>query len=184
MVGSLDAQGRRKTVRWLEIALVIALGSTACGGDDDASSFSYGVGEMRSAIEGTWEGTSRTSESGTEAPITMTLAYVSSDTKPQCTSRLLSRDERESIGPRCIDMSTISVNGKMVARFSATETARERLVQGTFDVMSLKFDGHGMLSILADNRHLEATLTDDLLEGSVHETPDSSAVTFSLHRRK
>lgn len=163
----------------LPTALVVA----ACSSDpDDDAKFDYGKDEMRSAIEGTWEGASPTAGGGT-APVTLTLVYAAPDVKTLCGNRVLGHDV-SAVAPRCIDMSSVNLRGTMTMRFGETDAPREAPLRGTFDVMSLRFDGRGMVAADVDGQRLEATLANDVLDGSLFAAPDRAGkVGFSLRRR-
>jgi len=167
--------------------LLAVLALTACGSaGDEEPSFDYGRDEMKQAIEGTWNGTAKAV--GSAAPdeqMTLKLTYTASDLSAQCNNRVLSsEDARRGIAPRCVAVSSMNVTGTLTSLGEAGGSAREMLVRGTFEVMSLRFDGHGALEAEIDDGRLSAALSDDVLEGSVIAPDGAHVRTFSLHREE
>jgi hypothetical protein len=155
------------------LLLAACSNSNGSSGDGDDEKFEYGRDEMRSAIEGTWEGTA-----GTE-PITLSLVYASPDVKPQCGNRTLSGD----VGPLCISSSSVNITGTVQLGPTANGSVP---LEGSFSVLSLRFDGHGMFSAKSDKGQLFAELANGVLEGNLQAEggpPPASPVAFSLRRK-
>lgn len=168
--------------RWA-FGLVAILASAACSNaSEEEESFDYGRDEMRSAIEGTWEGTSRRADGSAGPAMTLKLVYSTADTKPLCDNRLLS--DQGSISLQCTSMSSINVTGTMTAPLDANAAPRDLALRGTFDVLSLRFDGRGLLHAEVDGRQLDATLSNEVLEGNLTESDGASKLAFSAQRRK
>lgn len=165
---------------WL-VGLAAILAAVACNDDDtDDASFDYGRDEMKEAIEGTWEGTSK-AEGGAESPVTLKLTYTTPDARPQCGNRVLSSG---AIAPRCMDLSSINVTGTLTSRPAASEAPRDVLVRGTFEVMSLRFNGQGELQAEVDGDRLGASLANDVLQGDVQGRDGALRWRFTLQRKK
>lgn len=160
-------------------ALLVLLSALAgCSSEDQDAQFEYGRDDMRSAIEGSWEGTATLGAA--DEPMKMTLVYSAPDARPLCGNRVLSVGAG-SLAPRCVDVSSIHVTGVLNARLGDAD-ARDVAVRGTFEVASLRFDGRGALDAEVDGRRLEAALAGDVLEGSVGAPDGSSSLPFTLRR--
>ena len=116
--------------------------------------------------------------------MTLRLVYSTSDTKPLCGNRMLSLGEQGSVSPQCISQSTINVTGTVTAPVDANAAPRDLALRGTFEVWSLRFDGRGLLHAEVDGRELDATLSNDVLEGNLTESGGSTKLAFSAQRRK
>ena len=96
--------------------------------------------------------------------------------KPLCANRVLSSPSQ--IGPRCISVSMVNVTGTL------TTPSGEIAVRGLFEVMSLRFDGHGFLRATAvDGQVLEGTLANGVLDGRLDAGDRTTTLTFSARRR-
>jgi hypothetical protein len=166
------------------VTLLSVVASAACTSSESDESFDYGRDDMRSAIEGTWEGTSLLADGSAGSPVTLSIVYSTPDAKTLCASRVLGRHEPGAVAPRCVATSSMNITGTMTARFGSTDAPRDLPVRGTFDVMSLKLDGRGTLSAEVNDRRLEATLSNEVLEGNLSRQADASSLGFSLRRRK
>ena len=170
------------------LAFVGATLLVACSNDvsEDEPAFDYGGDEMKAAIEGTWEGTSKPDAAGAGSPVTLKLTYATPDTRPLCGNRVLASGESltSGIAPRCIDMSSINVTGTLTSRPAATEAPRDMPVRGTFLVASLRFTGHGDLEAEVDGGRLSATLSNDVLEGDLQGQDGAVIAAFTLRRTK
>ena len=165
--------------------LVAILASAGCSNaSEDEESFDYGRDEMRSAIEGTWEGTSRRADGSAGPAMTLELVYSTSDTKPLCGNRMLSHGEQGSVSPQCTSQSTINVTGTVTAPSVANAAPSDLSLRGTFEVWSLRFDGRGFLQAEVDGRQLDATLSNEVLEGNLTESDGTTKLAFSAQRRK
>ncbi|MBX3197143.1 MAG: hypothetical protein KF894_03215 [Labilithrix sp.] len=164
------------------LALCVLLGSPACAADDgDEASFDYGRDEMRSTIEGTWEGSSRSAD-GTEGPaLTLTLTYTEPETKPLCANRTLAREGAyaDAVAPRCISRSSVNVAGTLNGPLASSDVS----VRGTFSVFSLRFDERGTLDANVAGRRLSAELANGTLDGNVVDERGAVAFAFSAKRR-
>ena len=170
--------------RWV-FGLVAILASAGCSSaSEEEESFDYGRDEMRSAIEGTWEGTSHRADGSAGPAMTLNLVYSTADTKPLCNNRMLSHGEQGSISLQCESMSSVNVTGTVTAPLDANATPRDLALRGTFDVTGLRFGGHGLLHAEVDGRQLDATLSNEVLEGNLTESDGSSKLAFSARRRK
>ena len=161
----------------------MALSLVACNdASEDEPPFDYGADEMKEAIEGTWEGTSKPDAAGASgSPVTMKLTYSTPAARPLCGNRVLAHG---ALTPRCADMSSINVTGTLTSRPAATEAAREVSLLGTFVVASLRFTGQGDLQATVDGGRLSATLANDVLEGSLQDEGGAVISGFSLRRSK
>lgn len=169
--------------RWWALGLVASLASAACSNaSEEEESFDYGRDEMRSAIEGTWEGTSRRADGSAGPTMTLKLVYSTADTRPLCSNRLLS--EQGTISPQCMSMSSINVTGTITAPVDANAAPSDLALRGTFDVPSLRFDGRGLLHAEVDGRKIDATLSNEVLDGNLTATDGSIELSFSAQRRK
>jgi len=167
--------------------LLAVFALTACGSEgDEEASFDYGRDEMKQAIEGTWNGTAKAVGSGApDEQMTLKLTYTAPDLSAQCNNRVLSsEDARRGIAPRCAAVSSMNLTGTLTSVSEAGGSAREMVVRGTFAVMSLRFDGHGEIEAEIDDGRLSATLSDDVLGGSVFAPDGAQLRTFSLRREK
>ncbi|MBX3204239.1 MAG: hypothetical protein KF764_04175 [Labilithrix sp.] len=163
------------------LALGVLVGSAACAADDaEEESFDYGRDEMRSAIEGTWEGSSEKPD-GTAGPaLTLTLTYTAPDAKPLCANRTLSRDgaSADAVAPRCISASSVNVTGTLKGPLASGDGS----LRGTFSVFSLRFDERGTLDANIDGHRLGAELSNGTLGGTVLD--ESGAVTFGFSAKR
>ena len=165
--------------------LVAILASAGCSNaSEEEESFDYGRDEMRSAIEGTWEGTSKRADGSAGPAMTFRLVYATADTKPLCNNRMLSHGEQGSIFLLCVSQSTINVTGTVTAPSDASAAPRDLALRGTFEVWSLRFHGGGFLQAEVDGRQLDATLSNDVIEGNLTESDGSTKLAFSAQRRK
>jgi hypothetical protein len=183
---------RRMTWKYFGLsALLIA--STACGSSSSSSSdgdesFKYGRDEVRSAIEGTWEGSTTNADGSAGSPVTMTLTYAPSDAQTLCNTRVLSNADplQGIVGLRCSSESEMNVTGTITPPSSgdeATPVSREIAIRGFFIVAGLNFDGDGALTATADGRSLDAVLSNAVLKGSLKEPGGGIAFNFSLQRK-
>ncbi len=174
------------SVRASVFGLLAILCSAACGNDAADEDFDYGRDEMKNAIEGTWEGTSTPAGSETAgAPVTLTLVYSNADTHALCDQRVLAYDGvlDTSLAPRCMSTSWMNIYGTFTSRAAASAPPRDDVVRGRFAVWSLRFTGDGELEAeVGDGKQLTATLSNDVLEGSIGSSDGKTH--FTLRRRQ
>lgn len=172
--------GARLPIVLLVAAVSLSIGcGTTSSADEEEAEFSYGRDEMRAAIEGTWAGASSTG-----APVTLSITYSAPDVQPRCGNRVLDLDGDPSVvSPRCIDMSSVNVTGILRATFGAESDPRDASMRGTFEVMSLRFDGHGLLEAEVDGRRFSATLADGVLDGNLVASGGASEGRLTLRRK-
>lgn len=160
---------------------IVTFGIWGCGEEDDSTEeYTYGTSQVRTAIEGTWAGSTDDDASGTSTA-TLTLSYVPTDVRSQCGNRMLAMGgARSNLSPRCMDTSEMLVGGT----FEAPTTRGPEDVNGSFMVGSLNFEGNGSLDMsLGGDRRLSGVLRDEVLAVDIRN--DGGVVArYSLKRAR
>ena len=160
-------------------ALTVLLCLVACSSDDDDEP-SFGVGEMKGAIEGTWTGTITINDVSTEA--TLKLTYQSPGAQTACGNRVLSSDEKTKFYPgvalNCIDSTQMNVTGIFS---TADKTYNAVAVEGDYTAYGNSADsGDLQLSSKEGSLYLHRD-NSGVLDGTLQVSSDESH-DLSLHR--
>ncbi|MCC6214657.1 MAG: hypothetical protein IT376_07295 [Polyangiaceae bacterium] len=124
-------------------ASLLALGCSSAEDSEGAELYSYGAGDVEQAVLGTWTGT-WTPPGGAAGAFTVQLARpAGATTRPACGNR-----ELGTLGPACIDMSSMTLAGVLDVEdgsFTAAPISGGLTVPGTeLTELFLSLEGAGV----------------------------------------
>lgn len=159
------------------LALTALLCSVACSTDDEPS---FGVAEMKGAIEGTWTGTITINDVSTQA--TLKLTYQSPGAQTACGNRVLAAGENTKLYPgvalNCIDSTQMNVTGIFS---TADKTYNAVAVEGDYTAHGNSAD-YGDLRLSSKEGALYLHRDNNgVLDGTLQVSSDESH-DMSLHR--